>query len=64
MYHIISKRRTAFTTNEPAAYVAFYQMAISAKILRLLEMFSPRYEYYMVTGISFVGGRQVQSLQT
>lgn len=50
--------------NEPAAYVVFYQMAISAKILRLPEMFSPRYEYYMVTGISFVGGRQVQSLQT
>ena len=47
--------------NEPAAYVVFYQMAISAKILRLQECL---YEYYMVTGISFVGGRQVESLQT
>ncbi len=29
-----------FTTNEPAAYVVFLQMRISAKIKRLLEMFT------------------------
>jgi len=29
-----------FTTNEPAAYVVFLQMRISAKILRFTEMFT------------------------